>query len=319
MKMKIKAKTVVLNGTEVKVEVFGSYKSVRNDGKTTVYISADPGIIPDGDGVLSLARGEAVTFPDAHGEFYLKGTGKVLVMGTGSEICPFNNPAGDGGLLAGEISAAALNYNPDFRINQRGSVEYTTDGSIIYTVDRWRAQNYYKISVSDNGVRISPTQAVVSNNTALLQDIELPMSANVNAVTLSFNGSGVKAYIRLSALDSSGAIISATKTLAINGEDNFVSLENIPLDAVKLRISVNFSAGAGTEDYCELSWVKLETGILATEFSTPDPAIELARCQRYYQIRTIGDIPAEDLRPVMRANPTIRQRGDGTYEYDAEL
>lgn len=309
------SKTINLTDTELAVTyAIDNYPYVwlRNDSTAVVYASPKGNIAAGSDGVVSIPVGQSACVYCIGDVIYLLGTGSVMLVASNTPECPFkvSTSVGSSGGVD-EVARNGLNVhvgnadihvtaaqksvwdglsnpnlliNPDFAINQRGLSEYTTDGSVIYTVDRWRAQNYYKISVSDNGIRISPTQAVVTNNTALLQDIELPISVKGNAVTLSFNGSGTKAYLRLSALDLSGAAISSTEALAINGEDNFVSLDNIPLDAVKLRIGVNFSDGAGTEDYCELSWIKNEFGSIATPFCPPNPAAELLRCQRYFTI-----------------------------------
>ena len=68
-----------------------------------------------------------------------------------------------------------------------------------------------------------------------------------------------------------------------------------------------------------ISWVKLELGSIATPFVPPDPAVELAKCQRFYQVRSTNDIAAVDLRPSMATIKDIKLREDGNYEYIAEL
>ena len=65
--------------------------------------------------------------------------------------------------------------------------------------------------------------------------------------------------------------------------------------------------------------IKLEVGNVATPFCPPEPATETAKCQRYYQVRSTGDVEEVDLRPSMRATPTITQLSDGNYAYSAEL
>ena len=52
-------------------------------------------------------------------------------------------------------------------------------------------------------------------------------------------------------------------------------------------------------------------------FSARHPQQELALCQRYSQFRSVNTVAAVDLRPNMRATPTIS--GGGPYLYDAEL
>ena len=64
---------------------------------------------------------------------------------------------------------------------------------------------------------------------------------------------------------------------------------------------------------------KLELGEIATPIVPADPATELAKCQRYYQIRSTNDIDPVDLRPSMRATPTDIKQVPGGYAYVAEL
>lgn len=73
----------------------------------------------------------------------------------------------------------------------------------------------------------------------------------------------------------------------------------------------------------DVDWIDLFLGGYIAEdlvgHQPGKPGAELAECQRYYQIRSTGDIVAEDLRPVMRAAPTVSKLADGKYEYSADL
>lgn len=60
--------------------------------------------------------------------------------------------------------------------------------------------------------------------------------------------------------------------------------------------------------------VQLEPGPVATPFEHRPIGTELALCQRYYQVRSSGTVAAADLRPTMRATPTVSGNN-----YDAEL
>lgn len=57
---------------------------------------------------------------------------------------------------------------------------------------------------------------------------------------------------------------------------------------------------------------------VATLFTSPDPTIELAKCQRYY-LHTTGNIDPVDLRPSMLIVHTVTQLDSGNYAYNAEL
>ena len=88
------------------------------------------------------------------------------------------------------------------------------------------------------------------------------------------------------------------------------------VDSFSLLCQVRVYSGKSVSD---LRTLKLELGGIATPLCPPDPAVELAKCQRYYQIRSTGDIPAVDLRPSMATIKDIKLREDGNYEYIAEL
>ncbi|AUS01887.1 hypothetical protein NVP2044O_23 [Vibrio phage 2.044.O._10N.261.51.B8] len=67
-----------------------------------------------------------------------------------------------------------------------------------------------------------------------------------------------------------------------------------------------------------LADLKLEEGPVATPFIPEDPQVNLAKCQRFGQLRTTGNVNTEDLRPNMRVTPTVSPQGN-LYFYSAEL
>ena len=60
--------------------------------------------------------------------------------------------------------------------------------------------------------------------------------------------------------------------------------------------------------------IQFEPGPVATPFEYRPIGVELALCQRYYQIRTSGTTDPLNLRPTMRTTPTVSGNS-----YDAEL
>ena len=76
---------------------------------------------------------------------------------------------------------------------------------------------------------------------------------------------------------------------------------------------------AGVVTQLKLYSAKIEIGNVVTPIIPPDPADELARCQRYYQIRSTNDIAAVDLRPTMCKTPTDIVAVTSGYAYIAEL
>lgn len=93
----------------------------------------------------------------------------------------------------------------------------------------------------------------------------------------------------------------------------------IPEDVTKFSAEIMVLNGDGTDSYVDAEWIKLEEGGTPTPYRIPNLAAELMKCQRYYQIRTTGDIDPVDLRPSMATITDIKQREDGNYEYIAEL
>lgn len=94
------AMEIELTGAEERVWFMAGYPYfwVRNDSADTVLVSLSPNISEVGDGVISIPAGSSIG--TMHGnrthDFYIKGSGKVMVMGTGSAHNPFK-PLGKGG------------------------------------------------------------------------------------------------------------------------------------------------------------------------------------------------------------------------------
>ena len=142
-----------------------------------------------------------------------------------------------------------------------------------------------------------------------------------NAYTLTVNVSETNdyAYAVVYAYNSANAVIKSSDKIKLHTGLNSTTIRNIPDNTAYIRVQFTINSGAQTSDTLEILWTKLELGVIATLYTPPDPATELAKCQRYYQIRSAGDIPAVDLRPVMRITPTVTQLSDGNYAYSAEL
>lgn len=201
-----------------------------------------------------------------------------------------------------------LLINPDFSVNQRGQTEYTTSG---YTFDGWSI-NVGNVSKNDAG-------GVIINNTAssamrYRQYIELDFAQLLGKIiTLSVCVDGV-------VYSATGDVPTEEPTAQTNILQIVVSASlsiNLNYLPAKKAFDLYFYVVSGTT--FALSWAKLELGSAATPYCPPDPAYELIKCQRYYQIRSTGDIAATDMRPSMHTITDIKQRGDGTYEYIAEL
>lgn len=342
-------KTITLGGAEQEVKLAGQNCDIRNDGVDAIYASAKANINAGDDGVLSIPAGQAAKLLDCRGTVYLLGTGTVLLCGNDySELVFKSAPAGGGGgedivarnaitaltaevadntaditLLKGSVVGYNLVINPDFAINQRGASEYTTAG---YTVDRWKNRSAVtKVTVLDKGIRCECNDGIPASQNILTQTSEHDLSSFGGSLTISANiadcaitGDGYFAIVARIG-DESNSYLGNVFVKATDSVTGILSSTmQIPDGAKKLSILVDVY-GASAGDYIDLEWIKLENSEFTTPFMPPEPEAELAKCQRYYQVRTTGDIDPVDLRPSMAEITDIAEREDGNYGYTAEL
>lgn len=337
-------KTINLTGAEVAVlGLDGAHAHIRNDSTDTIYAAKTAGITAGADGVASIPAGQSDTLRGISGAVYLLGTGSVLIQSDDYVASPFKTSTSSGGsggvddvaraaLTAhesntqahitakerdrwNELGSRCLNINPNFAVNQRGQTEYTSNG---YTVDCWKSGSSFVVSVED-GLEIRPQAVLSSNLAALYQDINYdPLYGSVTLSMLA-EKSHDNAYMLVIALDSGGSAAGQSAKVHIEeGKLTSVTYKNVPSGTVKLRIQVTLNSGTQPSDSLRIKYAKLESGTSATRFVPPDPTAELARCQRYFQIHSTGDIDPVDLRPSMAEIKDIKQRSDGKYEYISE-
>ena len=338
------SKTITLTGAEIRADYSGGTNAwLRNDGTATVYASTAPGVTAGADGVVSIPAGQAVRIDGACRTVYLLGTGgSVQLVGSDYTACPFKTSTSAGGESGvDEVARAAIeahaadtdihvtadekaywntlsgkNYlnNPDFRVNHRGLSEYSTG----YTVDRWYiSTDKCKAAPESDGIRLTATATLTSNTHAFWQNIEFPLAPG--KYTLSLNVSEVSGVwsARIRTVNASGDYVDSYYTSALHEGVNKVSVD-LPDGEYISAVSIGFNKGTEAGNSLKLAWAKLEGGSLATPFVPPDYAAELAKCQRYYQVRTTNDIDPLDLRPSMRTITDIKAV-EGGYAYVAEL
>ncbi len=312
-------KNITLTGGEVAVTsgISGQNCDIRNDGTGVIYASTRPNITAGADGVVSVPAGAAVKVLGSNGTVYLLGTGEVTAIGNDYSTPVFKTAAAGGGVIA---SNSNLLINSNFKINQRGKTEYTGAGS---TLDCWKlARAGNRLTLIDGGIELGFVAGSSPTGTAhLFQKIENYADFAGKMVTASANvletTSAKPQMLIVYTLD--GAKTHTTCNLAVG--DNSVTA-NIPAGITDLQLwlyGAYPSAGDSADAYTRFGHVKLELGGVATPYIAPIFADELARCQRYYQIRSTGDVAAADMRPTMRTITDIKQREDGSYEYIAEL
>lgn len=336
------SKTIALTGAEIRADYSGGTNAwLRNDGTTTVYASAAPGVTAGADGVVSIPAGQAAAIYGACGAVYLLGTtGSVQLVGSDYTACPFKTAA-LGGSGADSVARAAIEAhaadtdihvtadekaywntlsgkneldNPDFRVNQRGQNEYSTG----YTVDRWYiSTDKCKAAPETNGIRLTATATLTSNTHAFWQNNEFPLAPGKYTLSLNvLEVSGVWAA-RIRTVTAAGDYVDSYYTPRLQAGINSVTVDLSDSEYIS-AVSIGFNKGTEAGNSLKLAWAKLEGGSLATPFVPPDYAAELAKCQRFYQVRTTNDIDPLDIRPSMRTITDIKQVTGG-YAYVAEL
>ena len=336
------SKTIVLTGEEIRADYSGGTNAwLRNDGTATVYASTAPAVTPGADGVVSIPAGQAAAIYGACGAVYLLGTGMVQLVGSDYTACPFKTSAQSGGSGADSVARAAIEAhagnadihvtadekaywntlsgkneldNPDFRVNQRGQNEYSTG----YTVDRWYiSTDKCKAAPETNGIRLTATATLTSNTHAFWQNNEFPLPPG--KYTLSLKAADVTGVwaARIRTVTAAGDYVDSYYTPRLQAGINSVTVDLSDSEYIS-AVSIGFNKGNEAGNSLKLAWAKLEGGSLATPFVPPDYAAELAKCQRFYQVRTTNDIDPLDLRPSMRTITDIKAV-EGGYAYVAEL
>ena len=335
------SKTIALTGAEIRVNYSGGTNAwLRNDGTDAIYASTTPGITAGADGTASIPAGQAMRIDGTCGTVYLLGTGSVQLVGSDYTACPFKTAA-LGGSGADSVARAAIEAhaadtdihvtadekaywntlsgkneldNPDFRVNQRGQNEYSTG----YTVDRWYiSTDKCKAAPETNGIRLTATATLTSNTHAFWQNNEFPLPPG--KYTLSLKAADVTGVwaARIRTVTAAGDYVDSYYTPRLQAGINSVTVDLSDSEYIS-AVSIGFNKGTEAGNSLKLAWAKLEGGSLATPFVPPDYAAELAKCQRFYQVRTTNDIDPLDLRPSMRTITDIKAV-EGGYAYVAEL
>ena len=335
------SKTIVLTGEEIRADYSGGTNAwLRNDGTATVYASTAPGVTAGADGVVSIPAGQAAAIYGACGGVYLLGTGSVQLVGSDYTACPFKTSAQGGGSGADSVARAAIEahagnadihvtaaeksawdglsnpnllINPDFRVNQRGQNEYSTG----YTVDRWYSPGKCSAAPISGGVKLTSTVTASSTTHAFWQNFEFPLPPG--KYTLSLKAADVTGVwaARIRTVTAAGDYVDSYYTPRLQAGINSVTVDLSDSEYIS-AVSIGFNKGTEAGNSLKLAWAKLEGGSLATPFVPPDYAAELAKCQRFYQVRTTNDIDPLDMRPSMRTITDIKAV-EGGYAYVAEL
>lgn len=185
------------------------------------------------------------------------------------------------GQIAGTSNPNLL-INPDFAINQRGRASYTDDGTTQYTVDRWKIFHNANISAttitpqSNGGVVVSITQTTGGNYNVFAQDVENYIPLRGKTLTLTMKLSSVSGTFKIGGFEGTDTF----RTDEITEDGTYTLTFTMGANASRLLVFLTTSAAA--THTCTIDYAKLELGSVATTFTPPDPATELAKCQRYF-------------------------------------
>lgn len=179
-----------------------------------------------------------------------------------------------------EPSNPNLLTNPDFRVNQRGMTEYSSG----YSADRWFIEgNKCTVTAGADGVLIKSAIKLDSNAHVFWQKAENPLAPGKYTLSLNvLEVSGVWSA-RIRTVNASGDYVDSYYTSVLHNGVNKVSVDLSEGEYIS-AVSVGINKGTEAGSSLKLAWVKLEVGDGATPFVPPDPATELAKCQRYLYV-----------------------------------
>ena len=179
-----------------------------------------------------------------------------------------------------EPSNPNLLTNPDFRVNQRGMTEYSSG----YSADRWFIEgNKCTVTAGADGVLIKSAIKLDSNAHVFWQKAENPLAPGKYTLSLNvLEVSGVWSA-RIRTVNASGDYVDSYYTSVLHNGVNKVSVDLSEGEYIS-AVSVGINKGTEAGNSLKLAWVKLEVGDGTTPFVPPDPATELAKCQRYLYV-----------------------------------
>jgi hypothetical protein len=196
-----------------------------------------------------------------------------------------------------------VNQPPNIAINggmeiwQRGS-SFSSPANGVYTADRWRvnhdgtptftiSQETTTVDKGLNSLKLDITAISGSpTNLSLRQVIENGQRFNGTALTLSVRVKcSVAGKITCALADDNGSIYSSAN-VGTGWETLSCTISSVA-DTSSLNIFIGFVAGSGiTPSVCTtyIDSVMVVTGSTSNIFIPDDPAFDLMRCMRYFQI-----------------------------------
>ena len=196
----------------------------------------------------------------------------------------------------GAITGSNMIINGGFSVSQRG--DYTSASAVsngVYYLDRWNVQSGIAGTLQDTGYKVKVVATSTGSGVlAIKQSIEdkniHPHKGKVVTVSCKVTSNSSNARIVIYA-DNWIALGSQNDVHSGGGNEETLSATfTVPSDLsgfLQVRVGFENAASNGdpsvsSNDYFEVSEVKLEVGDTATPFEHRSYGDELARCQRYY-------------------------------------
>ena len=201
--------------------------------------------------------------------------------------------------------------NPDFRINQRGSTNYTAGK---WSVDGWLCYPSISAAVLDTGEIKLTSTAFNSRYWAFAQPVSLDKGAERlygKTVTVSVYVSAITGSTDWILPSVNGLDKDLTLKVGLNTITETLTEANFGNRNADQRFGIAFrtAADGGT---ITLKYMKVEIGDTATPFIPPNPEEELLKCRERYQTFNGTLVPYYKANNIIEFSIPTPHRADGT-------
>lgn len=228
-----------------------------------------------------------------------------------------------------------VNWYFEDPINQLGQTVYTGVG---YTVDRWRSESDLRVTLEDGWLKVANETDGVGWFVQFAEPSLLKALAGKTVTSSALcKAEGVSATMYYGYTDNGVWTSPIDTPIPVDGNAHITQLTHLTPDATNPTTFQSTCFCLAAHSTLWIKAAKLELGCQQTlahqdaegnwvlNDPPPDRALELAKCQRYFQVfssSALRPAKAGDFRPPMRVNPalgTIVIDGVTYYTADANL
>lgn len=201
-----------------------------------------------------------------------------------------------------------LLINPDSAINQRAIT--TLLNGVGFMSDHWYKSvggNYVQIDIQNGIYTITTKKNYTSASRVFGQIVENGIALRGKTVTFSVNVLNEQPnyyFLQIHVLNANKTVIAnSTATLLNRTGLNYITY-TIPTTAFYVQANIVIGlVNAPINSFVRFEEPKLEIGVEPTPYSPPNPAEELLKCQRYYQVQNYSAIA---LSTYQMYNPSVK-------------